>query len=110
MGTKHVFISRHFCRGQALMELAVGMFALSLVIAALITFTFYIIYSLDMQRTVRREAGVRAIQTSGNGFSSSSKNDSIEVDSLAAEYIFGKEKISISEKVQMPAMSILLQE
>ena len=113
MGIDAALAPRQKCRaqrGQALMELAVGLFALSLVLAALIAFTSYILSSLDMQRTIRREAGTRAISSIGSAYSSSSKNDTIEVDSLAAEYVFGKESVHVHEQVQMPAMGISLNE
>lgn len=82
MGTK---------RGQALMELAVGMFALALVISALCGFAVYIGKSLKMQNSLRNGIGGTA-----------SKNDSVEVGKFASEFIFGTDKLAIHEKVVMP--------
>ena len=45
-------------RGQALMELAVGMFAFALVVTALCGFAVYIAKSLKMQNSLRTGAGV----------------------------------------------------
>ena len=40
-------------RGQALMELAVGMFTLALVVSALVAFAIYIVKSLEAQNLNR---------------------------------------------------------
>jgi hypothetical protein len=80
-------------RGQALMELAVGMFALALVVSALAGFAVYIAKSLRSQNSVRS--------------SSKSSDTTVEVDSFAAEWIFGKEKMDVREKVVMPETTIL---
>ena len=80
-------------RGQALMELAVGMFALALVVSALAGFAVYIAKSLRSQNTVR------------SSFKSS--DTTVEVDKFAAEWIFGKEKMDVREKVVMPETTIL---
>ena len=101
MGTR-----KHICRGQALMELAVGMFALALVLAVLVAFTHYIVSSLDMQRTVRREAGGAALNSSSLMASSASKNDTVEVDSIASKFVFGWDKVGVHERVSLPAMVI----
>lgn len=95
--------------GQAMIELALGMFALALVLAALFGFTSYILSSLDMQRTVRREAGVKALSGFGTGYSSATKRDTVEFEPLACEYIIGSEQLTVKETVEMPAMGGLLQ-
>ena len=77
-------------RGQALMELAVGMFALSLVVSALCGFSLYIVKSLKAQNSLR----------SGTG--RSSVTDKVEFDAFAAEHVFGGKTLKISEKVEMP--------
>ena len=82
-----------FKRGQSLMELAVGMFALALVVSALAGFAVYIAKSLRSQNSVRS--------------SSKSSDTTVEVDSFAAEWIFGKEKMDVREKVVMPETTIL---
>ena len=95
--------------GQAMIELALGMFALALVLAALFGFTSYILSSLDMQRTLRREAGVKALTGFGSGYSSATKRDTVEFEPLACEYIVGSEQMTIKESVEMPSMGGLLQ-
>lgn len=79
-------------RGQALMELAVGMFALALVVSALCGFATYIAKSLRVQNHVR---------TGGP------KSDSVEVGDFAAEHVFGATKIQIKEKLKLPETTIL---
>ena len=91
MGTERERIPAR--RGQALMELAVGMFALALVVSALAGFAVYIAKSLRSQNTVR------------SSFKSS--DTTVEVDKFAAEWIFGKEKMDVREKVVMPETTIL---
>lgn len=98
-----------FRRGQAMIELALGMFALALVLAALFGFTAYILSSLDIQRTLRREAGVKALNAIGSGYSSASKRDTVEFEPLACEYIVGSEQMTVREKVEMPSMGGQLQ-
>ncbi len=80
-------------RGQALMELTVGLFALALVVSALCGFATYIAKSLKMQNALRVGA--------------SSQHDSIEVSAFASEYVFGAKTLTIREKVVMPQTVIL---
>lgn len=84
---------RVFRRGQALMELAVGMFALALVVSALAGFAVYIAKSLRSQNTVRS--------------SSESSDTTVQFDSFAAKWIFGGESVGVREKVAMPTTEIL---
>lgn len=79
-------------RGQALIELAIGMFALALVVSALCAFAVYIAKSLRMQNSLRTKANFQS--------------DSVEVSSFAAKYIFGTEKFPIKEKVEMPQRNV----
>ena len=79
-------------RGQALMELAVGMFALALVVSALCGFAVYIAKSLRVQNELR---------VGGK------KTDAVEVPSFAAERAFGAEKLEISEKLAWPSTTVL---
>lgn len=79
-------------RGQALMELAIGMFALALVVCALCGFAAYIAKSLKVQNHLR---------TGGP------KSDSVEVDDFAAKHVFGATKIQIKEKLDFPETTIL---
>ena len=76
MGTK---------RGQSLMELAVGMFAIALVVSALAGFAVYIAKSLRAQNMAR---------------SSSPVSDTVvETGEFASEWIFGRRKMNVDEKV-----------
>jgi len=77
-------------RGQALMELAVGMFALALVVSALCVVAHYAVRSLEIQNSLRK-----------NG-SSGSDSDSIEVGGFAAANFTGSETLKIHDKVEMP--------
>lgn len=79
-------------RGQALMELAVGLFALALVVSALCGFAHYIAKSLRVQNELR--VGGR-------------RSDSVEISSWAAQHVFGAETLKISEKLKWPSTTIL---
>lgn len=79
-------------RGQALMELAVGLFALALVVSALCGFAHYIAKSLRVQNELR--VGGR-------------RSDSVEISSWAAQHVFGAETLKISEKLNWPSTTIL---
>jgi len=82
-------------RGQALMELACGMFAVALVVSALCGFAVYIATSLRAQNRLR--AGM----LSGGGVRSAS--DSVEVGEFSSRYLFGKSTLEVRERVEMPA-------
>ena len=80
--------------GQAMIELAIGMFTLILVVSALAAFTVYIVGSLKAQNSVRS--------------SSVHADSSVEVDEFAAEWFFGgRRTMDVSEKVVMPGREIL---
>lgn len=79
-------------RGQALMELAIGMFTLALVICALCGFAVYIAKSLHVQNHLR---------TGGQ------KTDTVDVDDFTAKYVFGSGKILIRERLRLPETTIL---
>ena len=89
------------------MELALGMLALALVLSALFGFTAYILSSLKMQRDIRAEAGRGALNSGGGEESYSSKiaDDTVEVEPLAATYIFGSSEVEVKEEVHIPSMS-----
>ena len=93
--------------GQAFVELALGMLALALVLSALFGFTAYILSTLSMQRSIRAEAGRGALNSGGGEESYSSKiaDDTVEVEPLAATYIFGSSEVEVKEEVHIPAMS-----
>jgi len=80
-------------RGQALIEMALGMFALTLVVSALCAFAIYIAKSLKMQNTLR--------------VGDASQHDTVEVSDFAARYTFGTRTVTIREKVDMPNTRIL---
>lgn len=94
-------------RGQAFMEMALGMFALALVLSALFGFTTYILSSLAIQRDLRADAGCPALTAIGMGESYCTKtaSDTVEVEPFAAEYVFGSSKVEVKEDVHIPAMS-----
>ncbi len=100
-----------FRNGQAFMEMALGMLALALVLSALFGFTTYILKSLEIQRDIRADAGVPALESGGGDESYSSKtgNGKVEVEPLAATYIFGSSEVEMQEEVHIPAMSGLNQ-
>jgi hypothetical protein len=89
------------------MELALGMFALALVLASLFGFTAYILGSLEMQRDLRADAGRGALNSGGGdeAYSSKTAHDTVEVEPLAATYIFGSSEVEIKEEVHIPAMA-----
>lgn len=80
-------------RGQAMMELAVGMFAFALVVSALCGFAVCIVKSLKMQNSLRV----------GN----SSQSDTVKFDSFASKHVFGTDSFKLKERIVMPPMTIL---
>lgn len=94
-------------KGQAFMEMAIGMFALALVLSALFGFTSYILSSLEMQSELRADAGRAALGAGGGdeAYSSRIENDTVEVEPFAAEYVFGTTEVEVREEVHIPAMS-----
>ena len=76
-------------KGQAMIELAIGMFLIVLVVSMLIAFVFYIQKSLQMQNSVRVGA--------------SSQHDTVEV----TESVFGTDKLNVKEKAVMPTTVIM---
>ncbi len=105
MATERRFSAR---RAQALVELALGLFAVSLVLAGLLAFLFYIVSSLDMARSVRAEAGRAAMGSQGmdGDYSSQVKSDAVRVSPMAAEYIFGSQEVEVREEVHIPNMKL----
>lgn len=95
-------------RGQALVELAVGMFVVALVLGGLLAFGKYIVESLDAQRTMRAEAGERALGSVGgdDAYSSSSLRMTITVSPMAADHIFGSTEVEVKEDVHIPVTGI----
>ena len=95
-------------KGQAFIELSVGMFVLALVLSALFAFASVIVHSLNMQRSLRRQAGAAALNSVGLSGSSSSAAaaDTVEIDPLPATYIFGSQRVTVSGEVHIPRMRI----
>ena len=71
-------------RGQALMELAVGMFTLALLLSAIFVFVRYIARSLEIENHLR---------SSGQA----TYADKIKLDDFAANRVFGSEVLHIME-------------
>ena len=82
-------------RGQALVELAAGLFALALVTSSLCVFADYIAKSLRAQNTLR------------GGLGGGAKADRVEVGAFAARNLFGVETLKIEEKTAMPQTWLL---
>jgi len=83
-------------RGQAAMELAVGLFAVALLTSALCGFAVYIAKSLAAQNSLRR----------GNG-GTCCRSDRVEVGEFASEHVFGTTTLRINEKIVMPEKTIV---
>ena len=95
-------------RGQALVELANGLFAFALVVSALIGFGQCIVASLDLRRTVRAEAGRSAFGSNGGdgAFSSVKRTKAVSVSPLAADAVFGTQTVRMTEESHIPHMSL----
>ena len=92
-------------RGQALVELMAGLFALALVIAALCGFSAYIVKSLNMRRELRARAGRGALNAFGDrSYSSAQDTRRVNLDQMAAEDVFGSDDVKVHEEVHIPAM------
>lgn len=95
---ERLMVINSFRRGQALMELAIGMFAIAMVTSALCGFAMLIAKSLTLQNSMRKEIG-------SNG-GTSSKSDVVEIDGFASRYVFGSETLMFHKKVVMPTTII----
>ena len=80
-------------RAQAMVELAVGMFAVVLVISAVTLFTVYIVRSLRVQNTARGASPEPA--------------EPVEVDGFAEKFFTGTKTLSTKERVAIPSNAIL---
>lgn len=87
-----------------MVEMAAGMFTLALVLSALAAFALYMSRALELGKSARSDAGRAAMTGAGLGGANISRSDEVEIESLAAEYIFGSSEVKISEKVYMPNM------
>ena len=79
-------------RGQAMIELAMGLFALALVVSALCTFAVYIVRSLEVQNSLRSSAP--------------KMNRSVEVDAFAEMNFTGAGELKMDERVSMPPTDV----
>ena len=95
-------------RGQALVELAVGMLVVSLVLSALFAFVHYITLAGGEQRTIRGKAGRAALNGFGGeeAYSSAYGGRTITVSPMAADVIFGTEQVEVREEVHIPMMTV----
>ena len=98
-------------RGQAMYEMAIGMFLLVLMAGALFSFGEIMLTSLDQQDRIREEAGRKALEAyAPDGvrvrFVSSHGNDSVTVDPIAADYLFDSQDIKVRNEVHMPVMAM----
>ena len=71
-------------RGQALMELAVGMFTLALLLSAVVVFVHYIVRSLEIQNHLRSPG-------------QATYADKIKLDDFAEKEVFGSSVLHIME-------------
>ena len=74
------------------MELAVGMFALALVVSALCVFATYIVRSLEVQNSLRSSAP--------------QMNKPVKVDDFAVNHFTGCETLKMNEKAVMPPLEV----
>ena len=79
-------------RAQALIELSLGMFALTLVTSALCIFAVYIARSLRVQNSARGPAPELA--------------EPVEVGDFAERYFTGSDTLTINERAEMPITTI----
>ena len=102
---------KHGRRGQAMYEMAIGMFLLVLMAGAVFAFGEIMLTSLEQQDRIREEAGRKALDSYAPPdvrvrFSSSHGNDTVEVEPIAAEYFFNSQDIKVQNEVHIPVMSL----
>ena len=95
-------------RGQALVEAALGMFALALVLTALFGFASCMVLSLDMRRSLRAHAGRAALASAGmpGDLVTAKGSVTVRVESFSAEHVFGKTEVRLQEDVALPPMAV----
>ena len=98
-------------RGQAMFEMAIGMFLLVLMATALFSFGEIILISLEQQDRIREEAGRKALDAVAPPdvrvrFMSSHGNNSVTVEPIAADYFFNSQEVKIQNEVHMPVMGL----
>ena len=102
-------------RGQAMYEMAIGMFLLVLMAGALFSFGAIMTTSLEQQDRIREEAGRKALEAYAPDdvrvrFVSAHGNDSVPVEPIAAEYFFDSEEVKVQNEVHMPVMAMGVEE
>ena len=93
--------------GQAFVEMALGLFAFALALSAVFAFLHCTVRSLDILRTLRARAGTLASASSAVDDSALlpvTDSATVEVEPMAAEYFFGKERIVMRETAAFPPM------
>ena len=80
-------------RGQAMVELAGGMFAIALVLSAVTLFAVFMTRSLREQNSARGPSPEKA--------------EPLEVDAFAESYFAGRKTLETKEQVEMPSTLIL---
>ena len=80
-------------RAQAMVELAIGMFAVALVISAVTLFVVFIARSLREQNSARGPSPRHAAP--------------VEVDAFAETYFAGQKTLRTNERVDMPSTVIM---
>ena len=85
-------LSKPSSLGQALIELAVGMFALALVVSSLCVFAVYIARSLEVQNSLRGP--------------SPKMNKPVKLEDFAVRHFAGRDEIKMEEKAVMPPLEV----
>lgn len=91
--------------GQAMIEMAIGVFAMTLVLASLLTFAAYILKAMSVHRDLRAKVGRAALTSADGGLVVRTERESVEVEPFSADYAIGTERLRIQEKVALPGMS-----
>ena len=91
-------------RGQALVELAIGMVAVALVLSALFSFAKCILAALDIQRDIRADAGKEAFSSSSGG--SKSETRTVALSGPAEREIFRGGAAKLKDSVYLPPMKL----
>ena len=93
-------------KGQAFAEFAVCLAVFSLVLCGLIAFSDCMLSALEIESSLRSEAGRNAFGMTGGDGSYSSKSAQREVPVPAAAGVFGGSSAIVKESVHMPPMKL----
>lgn len=97
-------------RGQAFIEMAIGMFVLALVLTTIFAYVDVIVKYLAIQRDLRKTAGKSALVSAmGQGlhFKYSKAEDDVPIDAYPARYVFGTDSAHVKDSAAMPTMPIV---